>query len=242
MIGKNELRKVRYEYDEFRGMLPERVNEVFDKYFDLIAPFVSYIYPVRDELKIVLRQLQREQFPELNITDNPYLLQCIDDILDFDAEGLSSRVHDELSDIEAGVNKEKDDEKFRWKVEHYAGLCEPRLRTIEDFEQFTLTYEEKVEMVNEINAESIADCNELNSLKSEFVEVVQPILFKYHGERLNELDSAGWERYAVELGYGFSSYLENFCSLAYHLRQGHIEGNPGMNFFEFVVHLNQAKA
>lgn len=242
MIDKNELRKARYEYDELREMLPERINEVFDQCFDLLSPFVSYIYPVRDELKIVLRQLQREQFPELNITDNPYLLQCIDDILDFDADGLSSRVHNELCDIEAGVNKETDDEQFRWKVEHYAGLSEPHLRTIEDFEQFTLTYEEKVEMVNEINAESIAECNELNSLKSEFVDVVQPILFKYHGERLNQLDAAGWERYAIVLGYGFSSYLENFGSLAYHLIQGHIEGNPGMSFFNYRVHLNQTKA
>ena len=242
MRDKNELRKARYEYDELREALPEELNKVMDDCFDLLAPFVSYIYPVRDELKIVLRQLQREQFPELNITDNPYLLQCIDDILNFDAGGLSSGVHNELSDIEAGVHKEKDDEQFRWEVEHYAGLSEPRLVTIEDFERLTLTYEEKVEMVNEINADSIAECNELNSLKSKFVEVVQPILFKYHGERLNELDSAGWERYAIELGYSFGSYLENFGSLAYHLRQGHIQGNPGMNFFDYRVHLNQTKA
>ena len=242
MKDKNEFRKARYEYDELREALPEELNKVMDDCFDFLAPFVSYIYPVRDELKIVLRQLQREQFPQLNITDNPYLLQCIDDILDFDAEELSSGVHNELSDIEAGVNKEKDDEQFRWKVEHYAGLSEPRLRTIEDFQQFTLTYEEKVEMVNEINAEAIAECNELNSLKSEFVDVVQPILFKYHGERLNQLDTAGWERYAIVLGYGFSSYLENFGSLAYHLIHGHIEGNLGMNFFDYRVHLNQTKA
>ena len=240
-MDKEELNKAKYEYDEMRQALPEELNDVMDKCFDLLSPFVNYIYPVRDELKIVLRQLQREQFPELNITDNPYLLECINDILDFEAEGLSSSLYNELANIEAGVNKVEDDEQFRWRVEYYAGLKEPRLRTIEDFEQYNFTYEEKVQMVNEMNAESIAECNELNSLKSEFVEVVQPILFKYYGERLNELDSVGWKCYAVRIGLSFSSYFENFGSLAYHFKQGHIQGHPGMRYFEYVVHLSQTK-
>jgi hypothetical protein len=240
-MDKEELNKAKYEYDEMRQALPEELNDVMDKCFDLLSPFVNYIYPVRDELKIVLRQLQREQFPELNITDNPYLLECINDILDFEADGLSSSLYNELANIEAGVNKVEDDEQFRWRVEYYAGLREPRLRTVEDFEQYNFTYEEKVEMVAEMNAESIAECNELNSLKSEFVEVVQPILFKYHGERLNELDSVGWKCYGVRIGLSFSSYFDNFINLFFHLKQGHIQGHPGMNYFEYVVHLSQTK-
>lgn len=239
-MDKEELNKAKYEYDEMRQALPEELNDVMDKCFDLLSPFVNYIYPVRDELKIVLRELQREQFPELNITDNPYLLECINEILDFEADGLSSSLYNELANIEAGVN-EVEAEQFQRFVNLYARPSEPKLKTIEDYEQYNFTYEEKVEMVTEMNAESIAECNELNNLKSEFVEVVQPILFKYHGERLNELDSAGWERYAVEIGFSFNSYLENFGSLAYHLRQGHIQGHPGMNYFEFVVHLSQTK-
>ena len=241
MMDKKELNKAKYEYDEMREALPEELNKVMDECFDLLTPFIAYIHPVRDELKIVLRQLQREHFPELNINDNPYLLECINCILDFEADGLSSSLYNELVNIEAGVS-EMDEHTYQQFVDMYARPSEPHLRTIEDFEEYNFTYEEKVEMVTEMNAESIAECNELNSLRSEFVEVVQPILFEYYGERLNELDSAGWERYAVEIGMSFNSYLDDFSDLAYRLRQGHVQGNPGMNYFEFVVHLSQAKA
>jgi len=239
MIDKNELRKAKYEYDEMREALPEELNNALDKCFDLLQPFVCYIEPARDELKVVLQKLRRKQFPELSITGNPFLLQCIDDIINLVSDMLATGVQCELSKIENGVNIEVDDDQFQRFVELYAQPHNPKIKTLEDYKDFTgFSYVDKVEFVNEVNEDSIAICNEFNSSKSEFTEVVQPILFKYFGERLNELDAAGWERYAIEVGFAFVSYSEDFYSLIYYLENGLIVGNPGMNFFEFKVQTN----
>lgn len=242
MVDKNELRRTKYEFDEMREVLPEELNQAMDKCFDLLSPFVSYIFPARDELTMVLQKLVKKQFPEVNITGNPFLSQCRDDITGFVADSLASGVYNELRDIDAGVNSEEDYDQFQRFVKLYARPHEPKLETLADYDEYAgFTYEEKVEMVNEHNEDSISACNEFNSMKSEFMEVVQLILFKYYGEQLDKLDTDGWERYAVEVGFDFYSYREDCVSLIYYLEKGLIKGNPGMNFFEFRVHINQTK-
>ena len=242
MVDENELKKTKYEYDEMRDALPEQLNQAMDKCFEFLRPFVIYIDPARNELNNVLPKLIKKQFPELNITGNPYLLQCRNDIIGFVADALATEVFKELRDIEAGVNKLEDDDQYQWFVKSYALPHEPSLETLEDYKEFPdVSNEFKLELIKENNEGSIAACNEFNNMKSEFMGVVQPVLFKYYGEQLDKLDSDGWERYAVAVGFEFDSYRQDCFSLIYYLENGLIKGNPGMNFYDYRVHTNQTK-
>ena len=243
MVDENELRKTKYEYDEMREALPEELNQTMDKCFDLLAPFVIYIYPARDELTEALQKLVKKQFTELNITGNPYLLQCRNDIIRYVADSLASGVYKELRDIDAGVNKLEDDDQYQRFVKSYARPHEPSLETLEDYEEFPdVSNEFKLELIKENNEDSISACNEFNNMKSEFMGVVQPVLFKYYGEQLDKLNTDGWERYAVAVGFEFDLYRQDCFSLIYYLENGLIKGNPGMNFFDYRVHTNQTKS
>jgi hypothetical protein len=236
MVDENEFRRKRYEHEELRKVLPPELNKVMDDCFELLHPFVAYIHPVRYEVTIELQKLVKKQFPELNITGNAYLLQCIDDIINLVADMLASGLYNELRDIEAGVDSVEDKDQFQRFVNLYGRPHVPSLETLDDYNEFAgFTDDQKVEMINEHNEYAIAACNEFNNMKTEFMAVVQPILFKYFGERLDKLDSIGWERYAVEIGFSFYSYREDCYSLIYYLEKGLINGNPGTNFFEFRV-------
>ena len=239
MLDKHQFRKLKYEIDEYRNVLPDDLNQVLDKTFELFTPFVSYIIPAREELKKDVRKLLIKQYPVLNEPGNLYLVQCIKDITDKVSESLSERLYKELLDIEAGINSMENLEDYQWSVKFYTRPHEPIINTIEDYNLFDcLTYDEKVDFMNEYNTESIAACDEYNSKKTGFVAVVQPTLFKYYGEQLNNLDTNGWERYAVIIGRHFYSYHDYCYSLISLLLKGLLEENPGMSFFEYKYQIS----
>jgi len=231
MIDKNEFRKIT---NKFWIVLSNTVMAVRNILFDTFKPVAIYIYPAREDLNAGLHKLIKKQFPKLNISGNPFLLLCIDDIIRLVADSMSSEIHNELRDIDAGVNKSKDYAQFQLKVKLYASKLEPALETVENYAEFTyLTYGEKVVMVNEKNKGSIASSNELNEMRYEFLEAVQPILSKYYGVQLEKMNNEDWERYALEIGYSFYSYRFECISLICYLEKGLLTGNPEMNFFEF---------
>lgn len=239
MIDKNEFKRSEYEYREFRDSLPEGIKKTFDGVFDLLSPFVNYIFPAREELCKLLTGLIKKQFPELNTVGKPYLAICINDIAQFISESLASGLFTVLRDIEAGIQKESQEE-FERHLRLYARPHIPKIETLADYEMYQgFTHEEKIELVEEANEASIAECDEYNEMKSAFLDVIQPVLFKHYGALLENLNTEGWERFGISVGFPFYCYRDDCFSLLYYLEKGLINEDPGVNFYQYRLDIAQ---
>ena len=235
MIDRDEFNRNKYEYDEFRDSLPNELRELLDNVYELLNPFVNIITPTKKDLHEPLTGFVKKQFPELNITGKDYLTECINDVVLFASEGLSTDIYKELLRIHEKIPYD-DVEKFESHVRTFARPETPRLITIEFYDRFSeLTKEEKEGYVKEENDEAIAVCEEINALKTAFLETINPILFTHFDKQFDELDSEGWDRIGIVIGLAYNIYIQDCYSLCHYFENGWLDEHPGMNFFQYKI-------
>ncbi|HBX20549.1 MAG TPA: hypothetical protein DEF88_08885 [Porphyromonadaceae bacterium] len=236
-FDRERFRRNKYEYGEIRDAFPEKIQELLDSSFDLLSPFIEIIHPARSELREALIEHTLKQYPELDVPGKPWLTRYIIDITDMAANSIASDIFRELQHISEG-QPYNPPEKYERYVTFYARPRVPKLKTKEDF-RFLKDIPDEVltQWVEEDNQEEIEACEYLNGLKSAFIEVVQPTLFKYFKASLDELDAEGWNRYGIAVGAAFECYREDCDDLCYYLEKGCLDDDSGLDFYHFAIQM-----
>lgn len=232
---KEEFRKIESEIGEYKEFLPTEVTTVLDNMFDLLRPYVTFELPLQEELVSAIRGLMCKQCPELSSYTQKWQLDWMDEVALRTSEGLSFGMTQLFMHVVAGreLTAFEDVESM---MRHLVLPKEPDLSSMDDYKDWVLTDEQRLdiaETIKENNEWEITLCKELNRLKSEYVNVVQPIILKYFGPAIDEMGTDLWNHFAINMGLAYNMFIDDCRTLLYHWETKELTVSPGMSFIDY---------
>lgn len=234
---KEEFRKLEYEIGEYKEQLPVEVTAVLENMFDLLRPYVTFELPLREDLVPTMRGLMYKQYPEICDYTQQWQLEWIDEIASNNAAGLAYGMTQLFMHVVAGQELTAFENVERMMCD----LVQPKvpdLSTMDDYKDWVLTEEQRLDIaasIKESNEWEIAQCEEINRLKAEYVNVVQPIILKYFGPAIDEMNTDLWNHFAINLGLTYNTFFDHCTTLLYHWETKNLTVSPGMRFLDYQL-------
>lgn len=232
---KEEFRKIEYEIRGYKEYFPAEVTEVLEDVFDFLRPALTFELPLGEKLAPAIRGLMNEQYPEISNYTQQWQLEWMDEVATNNADMLAYSITQLFVHISTG-------KKFTAFKDVEAVMCElvypkePDLSTMDDYKDWVLTDEQRLDIaasIKESNEWKIAQCEEINRLKAEYVNVVQPILLKCFGPAIDEMNTDLWNHFAINLGLAYITFVDYCTALLYHLGNKNLTVSPGMSFLDY---------
>lgn len=232
---KEEFRKIEYEIGEYKDQLPAEVTTVLEEVFDILRPYATFELPLQEELQPAIRGLMNKQYTELNDYRQQWQLEWMDEIASNCACSMAFNITQLYMHVTTGQELTAFENVERM-LRNFVQPQEPDLSSMDDYKNWVLTAEQRLEIaasIEESNEWEIALCEETNRLKTEFVNVVQPIILKYFSPAIDEMNTDLWNHFAINIGLAYNTYFDQCTSLLYHLETKNLTVWPGMRFMDY---------
>ena len=233
--SKEDFKQFEYEFNECKDNLPQEVLEVMELTFDLMRCYFTLELPLRGELAPIIEKLMYEHYPAIRVFTKKWQKDWIREVAEENANRLGFYITKMITRIENGESLPVY-EDFESMIHRYVKPKQPHIGTLADYDETLLSEEQKVmlqETLDESNQIEIEECGELNRLKKEYINIVQPIIFNYFGQMTDEMSLEMWNHYGVVLGMSFSRFNEHCLDLLYVLITKNLTEFPEMKFFEY---------
>lgn len=241
-LTKEELRRIEYEFGENKNQLPQDFVQIMESGFNLMRPYIEIEQPMTDELSATLGQLIVQQYPLFRAVNGNWWTRWIREIARGAAQQLAVNLILLFDDLKNGVNRTKLYNDFEEAVAFYTLPHEAHRRAMPNFEGTPFWEEVKEEVQQEIESdfeeEKIA-CEIYNKQKTEFIQTVQPIVFKYLGAQTEMFDTTMWQLYGITLGSVYYRYEEDCSDFAYMLELDKLTNDPGLDFYAYKLQFSQ---
>lgn len=229
---KAEFLKKEAEFKEFKDLYPSELQNLLEQSLDLMRPHFMYKLPLREELQPVVEKLIYKWLPDLRIDERGWLCDWVQEIAADNISSFASSITDvfNLSEQKSKPNN------FESMYEFYAMPRKAVILGMDDMSDLDLTEEAMKKLqagLDEDNRLEEIACEKYNSRKREFIDAIQPILMKYFGDKMNEMDGEMWKDYAIELGFAFHLLNDDCLELQAVLKRNDLSQNPGMGFSEY---------
>jgi len=191
--------------------------------------------PLREDLKPVIRKLMFRHYPAVSDFDKLWQLQWIDELVVSNADQLGFSMTQFFTTIQS-KQELPELENYETMLRLYARPKVPHLSSMNDYKGWVLTDEQRQaieESVAESNQYEIGLCEEINQLKAEYINEVQPVIFKHVGAMINDMTTEMWNRYGIEVGFAYDRFADNCLDLLYEVITKELTEDPGMGFFNY---------
>lgn len=232
-MTENDFRKMEYEFSEYKDDVPTELSELLGRAIDLLRPYFYYELPLSRELPPLLEKLMYDQYPAFRECKQSWQSGWISEISKQTADVLADDITSLFVDIEAGENLTALYDNFDKQVEFYARPHHPKQRSVSDYVELPLTNEEKLKIVSESYEEEKAECDQHNLLQSAFINAVQPTIFKYFGDRTDNMNIEMWNHYGIAMGFAFYRFNDDCVDMECALEYDDLVDHPGMSFYEY---------
>lgn len=247
--SKEEFNRMQYEFNEVKNQFPQEFVSIMEQSYELLRPFVEIEFPMGDELTNAIGELAYKQFPSLGQAEGGWYGRWVLEIAKFVARNLATNLTLLFNDLKNGVNRSEVYDDFEAVVASYILPREAHKREAFDFEGTPfweqLDEARKMQILEEMEQEIEADYEQdkeyfeqYNRFKKEFIETVQPIVFKYLGEQTETFDTEMWQLYGIELGSAYSSFQEDCQNLEYIIESDKLTEDPKQDFYAYKLHVN----
>lgn len=240
-MSAEELRRMEYEFGEYKDAFPKDLTNVMELAFDIMRPHITIELPLRNELLPVIKKIMYKQYPSFICCDGNWSIRWIHDICENTAKKLSVDLSLLFADFAKGVNRTEMYNNFESMVRFYISPKEAHRREMPNFEGTPFWEQEKDSILKELEddyEESKAFCELHNRMKTEFIQAVQPIIFNYFGQQTDTLTTEMWQHYGIALGSAYHDYRDNCSDFEYFLEIEDLTSDPKINFFEYSRQLS----
>ncbi len=236
-LSPEELRRLEYEFGEYKDALPEELANALEEIFETIRPHITQELPMCHDLSLVIENLIYKQYPSFStIISGSWAVRWIREI----SENIASNFATELSilfdDFANGVSRSELYKDFGKIVAFYTLPHEAHRREMSNFEGEPFWEQEKENILKEWEAdyqESIVTCERHNRMKSEFILAVQPVIFKYFGQQTDTFTTEMWQHYGISLGSTYLDYSDNCSDFEYIFEFDELTADPKIGFYEY---------
>ena len=233
IMDEKNFRRMEYEFGEYKDSLPAEWSQVTERALNVLRPHFYYELPLSRELNPIIQKLIYDQYPAFRGCERSWHLGWIREICEQAAELLADDITSMFMCVETDENLPALYEDFESQVRFYARPHEPKEQTVSDFDELPITDEEKQVIIRERYEEEKAECDLHNRLHSAFINAVQPTIFKYFGERTDNMDVEIWNLYGITLGYAFYRFNDDCLDMEYMLEYDDLTEHSGMSFYQY---------
>jgi len=195
--------------------------------------FYNGVYsPVKKEIAPAVRKLMLKQYPIIASESRQLVLEYINDTVNYLGHRMLMNLWSVVEDLKEGINLREKYPKLESWVDFYARPPKAPEPDYTFFDKYPgigidLSEEAKKEYVEKMYAEEMFYFLEIEKLKKEYYDIVQPVVLKYF-KALEDLDYDGWIIYAVEIREDYEIYK---------YRCEHLEGFIEYEFDEEDINL-----
>lgn len=250
LLTKEEFQRMKYEFSEYKEILPLNLANVMEKAFVLLRPYIELEEPLGYELEVVLRKLIHQEFSWMDCPADSFWNRWLDEIADEMAIELASEIAGLVCPNEGAERLCDLYDDFDDLYKFYTEPQTVELSTLPDWsdDEFwaEMTEEEQKAFVDttlkeydeEYKAEKWA-CDLHNRMKNDFIETVQPVIFKYISDKIENFDAYMWQEYAISLGFVFLRYEDRCTDLEYMYDKEELTEDPGLCFNEYNIQFKE---
>lgn len=234
-IDENEFKRMRYEFDEYKDLVPLEWQETISRAYKLMEPWFIYELPMSRDLLPVIEQLILKQYADLLAKPANWLSEWVHEISSQISDKLAEDIIELFMNFEAGTNLTVLYDDFDETVKFFARPHQPNPPApLSDYDDIPIPQEDKERLIREHFEERKQECDLHNRLQKEFIDAVQPIIFRYFGNKMDDLDTESWNHYGVTVGAVFHDYNDSCIDLEYSLKYDYLDDNPCMGFYEYT--------
>lgn len=235
-LSPEELRRIEYEFSEYKDALPEEYVNTLERVFEIIRPHITIELPMYQELLPVIGKLMNKQYPSLSLYAGCWAARWMGEISEDTAQKLAVDLSLLFDDFQNGVSRTGLYDDFESIVRFYVSPREAHRREMPNFEGAPFWEQEKEGILKEWEDDYEEDkisCERYNRMKSEFIQAVQPIIFNYFGQQTDTLTTEMWQHYGIILGSAYHEYSDNCSDLEYIFEVDELTTNPEIGFYEY---------
>ena len=196
-----------------------------------------------DELRPNLRRLMHKQFPLFSTETRPLVVKELDKIIQYTGMHLLYSLFLEVLHQKGKTNNinERFPDLNSW-LELYARPKEPNLIDVSTYDDFpTISMEDKQELVETINKETIDNCKEYESRRFEFFDLVQNVIFK-HYPNIQILEGDGWSVFGILIGIEYQYFRDSCYHINNFIEAGLPEEDILLDWSEYMEKLYKANS
>lgn len=232
-----EERESKERLREELGVDPDELLDTVGRFTELYQKFVLLQFPLTAELKEALKELFEKQYPLIKPYIQIWHVNWIFEAMEGVANTMSIRLVDFFDKLVKDEDYKKGYENYDKLIELYTKPYEAH-KTVRDYSKLQLSAEQiqQIEQMFEENyQEDIAGYEELNSMRNEFLGVVNDITLSYFDTEYQELTPEQMVHYNIITGMGYEEYFEECKELDYYLIKQNMQEYPCMNYHEFII-------
>lgn len=232
-FNEDDFKRLKFEIHENKDITPEPILSLLQKSIDLLAPHFKYELPLSRDLTPVIENLIYAQNANIAILTKDWGSKWVKEISELVSTELASDITDLFINFENGVNLTALYKDFDKMVEFYVRPHHAKRSSISEFDNIRIPQEVKEQIIQESYDEQESECMEYNTLKTGFLEAVQPLIFKYFEDRMNDLSIESWNHYGITLGFAFHEFNDNCIDLEYYLSHDENIRDSGLGFYDY---------
>lgn len=237
-----------YLFREEKVISPKNLATLQKRGFDLVGPYVDIEQAMYGDLIPVIEVLIDKQYPWLRQENDLLYTRWIHEVADDMSQVLVSDMLILFYKLSINASYREKFEDFDGLVAFYTDLRVPNMlpQKREDFDPELIaclddlsewerkeTLDEWEMEEEETYLEEKEECDRFNTNKAEFIEAVQPIVFKYLGEQTLSFDAEQWINYGFIMGWDFYQLHEYCEDLDYLYNYADLTVNQELTFREF---------
>lgn len=232
-----QMSEIEEWYDENFGYFRRDSKTELGLNLDITLFYTGVYCPVMRELAPAVRKLMLKQYPLITEETRPLVLEHIDWIVSRAGHRLLMNLYILIQDQKEGINLREKYPDFESWIDFYARPPKPPVPDYSFFEKYpTLTENlsdaEKKEMVDEEFESGTKYFIETENLKTEYYEIIQPLVFKYY-LALQDLDYEGWIIYAVQIREDYEDYKYRSEHVETFIEYEFVEEDINLEYKEF---------
>jgi len=231
-----ELRRMEYEFSEYKDEAPQELVNALEKAFEILRPYFTMELPMYNELLPVIEKLIYKQYPSLSSYAFSWPARWISEIIENTSQDLATDLSSLFEDFATGVNRTELYDDFESVVAFYTLPMVAYQIEMPNYEGEPFWEQEKEGIRKELkeeNEERKVDCERHNRLKKEFILAVQPIIIKYFGQQTDIFTTEMWQHYGIALGSAYLEYSDNCYDLEYIFEVDELTNDPEIGFYEY---------
>ncbi|MGC3977181.1 MAG: hypothetical protein QM751_02455 [Paludibacteraceae bacterium] len=232
-----EFRRMEYEFNEQRDMLPEELSEVMSNLLEAMRGYATQELPSTVEFIEAFEEFMSAHYPELKMCKEFWQRGWIKEVIEENSSEMGTSVFVFFDRMAKGEDVTEDFNDFNSTIEMYL-KNEPPAKCIVDATEYPELSADQLKIFQESYDEEYLDeleyYEEMRPRKLEFRKTMQSIIFKYYEEQTHNLSLPQWQYYGIMIAMAFDEFHDNCLDLInYLVSDERLTSFPEMGFYEY---------
>ncbi|MDR3653354.1 MAG: hypothetical protein P4L34_10360 [Paludibacter sp.] len=216
---------------------PDELLCTVSKFMELYQKFQLLQFPLTTDLKDSMKELFEKQYPGIKPYYQIWYVNWVFEAMEGVANMMSIRLVNFFEKVKKGENYKEEYDDYSRLVELYTKPYEARKTEI-DYSQLQLSTEQLrayEQVIEERYQKDLIGFDAMNRDRTEFLNIVYPLVLKYFADQTMTLTPDQWSHYDIIAGMGYEDYYDECKELNYYLIKKNMQEYPGLDYHHFIL-------